>query len=146
MNKRSSSNIHRTFVQSCLVFNSLPDLTMKTWELFLKIQNLYVTPLGLCYTHPPKPHSHPDHGTNVTHLGPHRPTSFLFRVGLKPGSQAWEAGALTRRLKTTATSQSVTSAPLEIRGVRFTCTAPTRWASLALTPLNLTPIRVTAPM
>ncbi len=31
--------------------------------------------------------------------GPHRHNSFLFRVGLEPGSPAREAGALTRRLK-----------------------------------------------
>ncbi len=36
------------------------------------------------------------------------------------GSPAWEADALTRRL-------NGCSASLEFRGVRFTCTAPTRW-------------------
>ncbi len=56
-------------------------------------------------------------------------------------TQAWEAGALPRRLK-----GKVARAPLfEVRGVRFTH-SPYWHTSVTLTPLNLTPIRVTAPM
>ncbi len=51
---------------------------------------------------------------SVTAAGLNRHTSYLFRVGVETGSLAWEASALTRRLKTAAAS-----APLEIRGVRL---------------------------
>ncbi len=60
----------------------------------------------------------------------------LLRVGLEPGSPEWEVGALTRRLKTAATIASVASAPLEIRGVRLNCTAPTHWPPLNLRSLT----------
>ncbi len=46
------------------------------------------------------------------------------------GSPAREADALTRRLNAAASIALVASASLEIRGVRFTCTAPTRWPPL----------------
>ncbi len=49
------------------------------------------------YTHPPKPHSRPGHGTNVTprvHILPQ-----LVRAGLEPGIPVREAGALTRNAK-----------------------------------------------
>jgi len=48
------------------------------------------------------------------------------RIGLEPGSLAWESGALTRRLKTAV---SVTRALIEIR-LRFTCKATTSWPPL----------------
>ncbi len=66
---------------------------------------------------------------SVTPTGPHRHTSFLLLVVLEPGSPAWEKGVLIRRLKLLPLA-SVANAPLEILGVRFTCTAPTRWPQL----------------
>ncbi len=48
------------------------------------------------YTHPPKPHSHPGHGTNVT---PRVHTATLVGAGLEPGIPVREAGALTRNAK-----------------------------------------------
>ncbi len=68
--------------------------------------------------------------------GPYHHNSFVFRAGLEPGMPAREAGALPRRLKATASS---------ISRVRFTH-SPYWHTSVTLTPLNLTPVRVTAPM
>ncbi len=60
-------------------------------------------PSGRC-TPPPRVHTAtPPHLHTST---PHLHTSFLFRVGLEPGSSAREAGTLTRRLKATASSVS----------------------------------------
>ncbi len=60
-----------------------------------------LTGIHICYIHPPKPHSRPGHGTNVTppDTGLHRPNSVSFWAGLKPGIPAQEAGALTRNAK-----------------------------------------------
>ncbi len=85
-----------------------------------------LTPLNLTPVRVTAPMQHPL-------PGPHHHNSFLYRVGLKPGIPAQEAGALPRRLKATASS------------VRFTH-SPYWHTSVTLTPLNLTPVRVTAPM
>ncbi len=60
---------------------SVANASLRSGECGLPAQHLLA---GLCYTHPPKPHSHPGHGTNVT--GPRRliPSGFL-----NPRSPAW---------------------------------------------------------
>ncbi len=64
------------------------------------------------------------------------------RAGFEPWSPAWEAGTLTRPRPLAL----VARAPLEIRGVRFYMHSTYPLASATLTPLNLIPIQVTAPM
>ncbi len=70
---------------------------------------------------------------------PHHHNSFVFQAGLEPGILAREAGALPRRLKA-----SSVSAPLF--EVRWGLHSLYWHTSVILTLLNLTPVRVTAPM
>ncbi len=74
---------------------------------------------------PPKPHSHPGHWY-------HGNGSLLacFRVGFKPMISYVGGRCTNQEAKWLQPLASVASAPLEIRGVRFTCTAPTRWPPL----------------
>ncbi len=72
----------------------------------------------ICYTHPPKPHSHPGHGTNVTPPGPHCHNSSerVSNPGFRCGRRA--SNKERQRLQPLA---SVARAPLfEVRRVRFT--------------------------
>ncbi len=83
-----------------------------------------LTPLNLTSVRVTAPMQHPL-------PGPHHHNSFLYRAGLEPGIPAQEAGTLPRRLKASS--------------VRFTH-SPYWHTSVTLTPLNLTSVRVTAPM
>ncbi len=56
--------------------------------------------------------------------GPHHHNSFLYRVGLKPGIPAQEAGALPRRLKATASSVRFTHSPYWHTSVTLTPPTP----------------------
>ncbi len=77
-----------------------------SFVIFTVLHTVYVTPPtrvrtsspsgNIRYTHPPKPHSHPGHGTNVT---PQHGSAPAHRAGREPGTPAREAGTLTRNAK-----------------------------------------------
>ncbi len=74
-------------------------ITYVTPPTRVRTSEVYTQPLlaYIRYTHPPKPYSHPGHGTNVTppDMGPHQLTE---RVA-NPGLRQREAGTLTRNAK-----------------------------------------------
>ncbi len=88
--------------------------------LFLRSgeQGLHTALTGIhpLHIYPPKPHSHPGHGTNVTPPGPHHHTERVSNLGCRRGRWALYQGG--SRLQPLA---SVARTPLfEVRGARFT--------------------------
>ncbi len=110
---------------------------------------VYTQPLlaYIRYTHPPKPHSRPGHGTNVTTPpGSTPPQLVLAPSGSRTRDSGVGGGCSNKERQRLQPLASVARAPLfEVRGVRFTH-SPYWHTSVTLTPLNLTPIRVMAPM
>ncbi len=68
------------------------------------------------------------------------------RAGLEPGIPVREAGALPRRLKATASSVNRQSASFWGQESEVYTQPLLAYTSVTLTPLNLTPIRITAPI
>ncbi len=66
------------------------------WHSPLYLKSYVTPPTRVRYTHPPKPHSRPGHGTNVT---PRQGSAPTHRAGREHGTLAREAGALTRNAK-----------------------------------------------
>ncbi len=79
------------------------------------------------YTHHPKPHSRPGHGTNITphDTGPHRPNSYLVPSGSRTRDSGAGGGRSNKERQRLQPLVSVARAPLfEVRGARFFYTQP----------------------